>query len=94
MLEELRPLIEQIQALHLQAYKLYLPEVDTLIRNKIKDDKTIQLLLDRLLDFCGEEQMLSLFKKLCRYYWDINPQATADYIQYYREIYDADSYEN
>lgn len=41
MLEELRPLIEQIQALHLQAYKLYLPEVDTLIRNKIKDDKTI-----------------------------------------------------
>jgi len=94
MLEELKPLIEQIQALHLQAYKLYLPEVDTLIRNKIKDDKTIQLLLDRILDFCGEEQMLSLFKKLCRYYWDINPQATADYIQYYREIYDADSYEN
>jgi hypothetical protein len=94
MMEELWPLIEQIQALHRQAYKVYLPEVDALIRNKIKDDKTIQLLLDGMLDFCGEEQMLSLYKKLCRYYWDINPQATSDYIQYYRETYDADSYEN
>jgi hypothetical protein len=38
--------------------------------------------------------MLLLYKKLCRYYWKINPQATADYINYYREMWDNDSFEN
>lgn len=94
MIEDLIPLIKQLQALHRQAYWQYLPKVDALIQNNMKDDKTIQAVLDRLLDFCGEEQMLSLFKKLCRYYWDINPQATADYINLYRELFDAESHEN
>jgi hypothetical protein len=88
MLKELTPLMEQIKALHSQAYKEYLPKVDTVIKNKIKDDNTIQLLLDGLLDFCGDENVLLLYKKLCRYYWDINPQATADYINFYRETWD------
>jgi hypothetical protein len=87
------PLIEQLQALHRQAYRQYLPEVNALIKNNIKDDNTIQALLDRLLDFCGEEQMLLLFKKLCRYYWDINPQATAEYINIYRELFESKIYE-
>ena len=56
-----------------------------------KDDKDIQRLLDGLLDFCGDENVLLLYKKLCRYYWDINPQATAEYINIYRETWD---YEN
>jgi hypothetical protein len=90
LLEDLVPLIEYGQVLCRQAYRLYLPKVDTLIKNNIRDEKTIEALLDRLLSFCGDEQMLSLFKKLCRYYWDINPEATADYIGYYREMFEVD----
>ena len=93
MIEQLIPLIEQVQALHRQAYRQYLPEVDALIKSNIKDDNTIQALLDRLLDFCGDEQMLLLFKKLCRYYWDINPQATAEYINLFRELFEDKSLE-
>jgi len=93
MIDDLQPLIKQLQALHQQAYRQYLPQVDALIQINTKDDNTIQTLLDKLLDFCGEEQMVLLFKKLCRYYWVINPEATADYINYYREIFDPESYD-
>jgi hypothetical protein len=44
-----------------------------------------------MLSFCFDEQMLLLYKKLCRYYWDLNPQATADYVNYYREMWDEES---
>ena len=33
---------------------------------------------------------LALYKKLCRYYYTLNPAATADYVNYYREIWDTD----
>lgn len=91
LLEDLAPLIEYGQVLCRQAYGIYLPKVDALIKNNIKDEKTIEALLDRLLSFCEDEQMLSVFKRLCRYYWDINPEATADYVGYYRETFEADS---
>ena len=91
MLDNIRPLAAQIQALHQQVYFSYVPQVEYLISHGVKDDKEIQRLLDGLLDFCGDEKVLLLYKKLCRYYWDINPQATADYINIYRETLD---YEN
>ncbi len=44
----------------------------------------------RLLDFCGHEPVLRMFKDLCRHYWDIDPAATADYVNAYREYWDSD----
>jgi len=43
-----------------------------------------------MLDFCSDDKVLSLYKKLCRYYWNINPQVTANYINYFREMWDSD----
>ncbi|HCY01176.1 MAG TPA: hypothetical protein DG754_13645 [Bacteroidales bacterium] len=63
---------------------------DNIINSQITDVKQIELTLNYMLDFCYDERMLQLYKELCRYYWDINPQATADYINYYREMWDSD----
>ena len=41
-------------------------------------------MLDRLLFYETNDSLLT-FRKLCKYYFDINPQATVDYINYYRE---------
>jgi hypothetical protein len=87
--KEIKALAEQIQALNKQAFILYQPEVDALINAKIKDDKTIQRLLERILDFAHDAQILLLFKKMCRYYWTINPAATAEYVNLYREMWDS-----
>jgi hypothetical protein len=44
----------------------------------------------RLLDFCGHEPVLQLYKKLCRHYWAIDSATTADYINAYREYWGSD----
>lgn len=88
LIDKLKPLLEQIQQLQEQAYNSYKPQVEQLIETQTKDENAIGGLLDHLLDNCGNDKVLSLFKKLCRYYWDINPVETALYIQSYREMWD------
>ncbi|MDR3266049.1 MAG: hypothetical protein LBT24_00560, partial [Tannerella sp.] len=55
-----------------------------------KDEKEIEYILNYMLDFADNEKILALYRKLCRYYYSINPQATAEYIQSYKELYDED----
>lgn len=56
-----------------------------------RDVAHIERTLDGLLDFCGHEPVLALYKQLCRHYWAINPTAAADYIAAYRERWDSES---
>jgi len=90
MINAIKGLAQNQQDLAQQAYNSFLPEVENIIKNKIVNNNTIELLLDYMLDFCFDDKMLSLYKKLCRYYWEINPQATAVYINYYRERWDCE----
>lgn len=91
--KEIKALAEHIQSLNKRAFIAYQPEVDAVINAKIADEKTIQHLLDGLLDFAHDAQMLGLFKKLCRYYWTINPVTTAQYVNSYREMWDRENEE-
>ena len=43
-----------------------------------------------MLDFGFDDRILVLFKKLCRYYYAIDPEATASYVYSYREMWDKD----
>lgn len=90
LMNNLQPLIEQIQQLQEQAYSIYKPQVEQLIETKTKDENTIGRLLDHLLDHCGNDKVVLLYKKLCRYYWDINSESPAFYIQSYREMWEDD----
>ncbi len=73
-----------------QAAQQYLPVVDDILRTRSRDAQRIEHTLDGLLDFCGHEPVLQLYKKLCRLYWDIDPAATADYVNACREYWDSD----
>ena len=86
----IRDLAKDIQAIYAQAENYYPSAVDDLILRKSKNTKEIELLLDYMLDFADSEEILTSYRKLCRYYFDINPKATADYIRFYKEIFDAD----
>ena len=44
----------------------------------------------KVADLCGDEHVLRMYKNLCRHYWDIDPAATADYINAYRKYWDSD----
>jgi hypothetical protein len=66
------------------------PVVDDILLTRSRDVRHIEHTLDRLLDFCGHEPVLRMYKQLCRHYSHIDPVATAYYINAYREYWDSD----
>ncbi len=86
--EEMYDIFRSIIDIHKQNFIILKNEVENIIKNKIKDEKYIQRKLDEFLDillFYENEDSLLTFRKLCSYYFTINPEVTADYINYYRE---------
>ena len=71
-----------------QVYDSYKDEVDHIIVSQSRDQNRIDHALDGLLNFAFDDKVLVLFKKLCRYYFTIDPQATASYIYSYRDMWD------
>ena len=88
MLESIKALAEQKQALAQRAYLVYLPLVDSIIDSGSKDTNPISHTLDYLLDFCIEEENLQLYRKLCRYLYSLDPASAAYYANAYREMWD------
>jgi len=74
--------------LALQAEKQYAPEVEDILRTRCRDPRRIEHLLDGMLDFGFDAAMVRLYKKLCRYYFEIDPEATASYVYAYRDMWD------
>ncbi len=64
------------------------PEAERIINEKSKDINAIEHTLDALCEASFDDEVLVVFKKLCRYYYDIDPQATAEHIKLYREMWD------
>ena len=89
-MEAIRTLAASMRDLQRQAAQAYLPVVDDILLTRSHDSRHIEHTLDGLLDFCGHEPVLQLYKKLCRHYWDIDPAATADYVNAYRKYWDSD----
>ena len=84
----IRPLAEGLRALHAQVVAVYRPEVVAIIASRSRDRRRIEHALDGLLSVCGDDSALAVFKRLCRYYWDIDPAATAEYVYAYRDMWD------
>ena len=90
--KDLHELAKSIVALQNEAVRQTLlswkPEVDRTICTNSKDVNAIEHTLDALCEVAFDDEILILFKKLCRYYYDIDPAATVEYIQFYREMWD------
>lgn len=88
--DDIKVIAKELQTIYSRAETDYTSAVNDVIRSQNKDVKEIEHLLNYMLDFADNEKILALYRKLCRYYLDINPQATSEYIQSYKEIYDED----
>ncbi len=67
----------------------YRPVVDDILLTGSRDVRHIEHTLDGLLDFCGDAPVMLLYRQLCRHYWQIDPVATAYYVNAYRERWDS-----
>jgi len=86
-------LAESIHTINQRAVREYTPLVEGILRSHSQDKSHIEHTLDGLLDFCGYEPALQLYRRLCRYYWDIDPAATASYVKAYRTTWDSEDEE-
>ena len=88
--ESIAQLAAEIDATHQRAVREYTPLVEAILHTRSQDTRQIEQTLDGLLSFCGFAPALELYRRLCRHYWDIDPVATASYVDAYRTTLDAD----
>jgi len=88
LVQRIGELAEDAQKLAHQAVQQYTAEVEAILKVQSRDSQRIERCLDGILDFCFDDGMLSLYKKLCRYYFTIDPEATVSYVNAYREMWD------
>ena len=88
LVEKIEPLAQYTRQLAQEAEKLYALDVETIIKSHDSNPDRIEHCLDGILDFCFDEKMLLLFKKLCRHYYTIDPVATSEYVYFYKEMWD------
>ena len=88
--QAIRDLVDGMRELAQRAALQYRPVVDDILRSPSRDAPHIEHTLGGLLDFCGHEPVVLLYRQLCRHYWQVDPAATAFYINAYRERWDSD----
>jgi hypothetical protein len=91
-MEELVEKIGELMVLQEKSARIieakYTGEVETIIKGSSTNRQRIEKALDVLLDFAFDANVLEIFRKLCKYYYYIDPQSTCFYIQSYRELWD------
>lgn len=80
--------VESVKDLSKQAVNEYTVLVEQVISEKFIDTQYIEQVLDGLLNFGFDQDILTLYKKLCRYYFEMNPSVTIEYVNAYREMWD------
>lgn len=88
MTDTIAQLAPQIAALFRQAIQAANVAVDDIIQSGEQDTAYIDQQLDHMLGFCCDANMLLAFKRLCRYYFTIDPAATGEHINGYRAMWD------
>ena len=83
-------LVDSMHELEQRAALQYQSVVDDILQTGSRDAQHIEHTLDGLLDFCGRESVVLMYRQLCRHYWQIDEAATAFYINAYRERLDGD----
>ena len=84
---EMAKALSELQDRTVEAYR---PLVDDICNRKAKEDE-VEDLLTWMFDFVENEQMLLLFKKVCRTYLYTYPEVVGFYIMEYRKEYDRES---
>ena len=91
LVQSIGKLANESQFLSRQAVELYAPVVEATVHSRCQDARHIEQTLDGLLGFCFDSEALRLYRQLCRYYYGLDPAATASYVQAYREVWDLET---
>lgn len=85
--EKIYQIAEQIVEIHQKACEVYLPLVEDICSRKASEDE-LSHLFDYLLDFACDEEILGLYKRVCRRYLYVYPRCIKFYIEAYWEMWE------
>jgi hypothetical protein len=86
----LRKHAEALVALHAKGVAVYTPVVEDLIASNCRDTAELERTLDGLLGFACTDDGVHLYRRLCRYICDFDPELAAWAANAYREMWDPD----
>ena len=87
--DDLSKLAGQIENINQRAYIYYRPIAYDLC-GRVATIGEVEQTLEKMLDFCGCDAVLKLFKNICRHYYEIYPEMIACQIHSYREFWDSE----
>lgn len=90
-LGHLQQSFKDLNGLAKQVYPVLQSELESLIQAEVTDAQQIERLLDQMLNFAFDSDILTLYKRLCRYYYFIDAQASVFYVNSYLEMWDSDA---
>lgn len=85
---EMKALAESIANLYRQALLVYEPIVDDICSGRKVESKELKSVLDGLVSMCASDEMLGLFKRVCRKFYNQYPDIITDYVLFYKEMYE------
>ena len=88
LIDKIKALAESQEGLAKEAVLHYQPLVAQYIAENCTDSNKIGYTLDFMLDFCFDEQMLALYRKLCQHLYSFDHESAIDYVAAYRERWD------
>lgn len=88
--DSIKALGERLGALNTWAVAAYAPMVEDICTRKNVSRKELENLLDWLVSSCISDDMIELFKRVCRHFYHQYPQLIADYVLFYKELYEED----
>ena len=88
-IDTIKEMALQLKKINEVAYDQYMPIAFDLC-SRIATLSEVEYTLDRMLDYCGDDAVLGLFKDVCRHYFNIYPEMIAYQINSYRETWDTE----
>lgn len=87
--DEIKDIARDIRRLHCTAFYQYAALVDDVVLGRIRDEASIERIMDGLVCFCNNPECMELFKRLCRCTLYQYPQMVKDYIDCYRLLFES-----
>ncbi len=87
-------LAKNLHNLARKAVTVYERESQEIIDSNCREQHRIERILDGMLDFRFDKDMLVLYKRLCRHYYGIDQNAATKYVYAYRDMWDSKDFGN
>ena len=88
--EGIGALAGHMQDLAVQALYQYTPIAEDIIAGRITGENNIERHLDFMLDFCWDDTVLLLYKRVLRSLYKEYPALVASYVYAYRDMWDSE----